>query len=76
MKESPFKETKKGDKETAESLLSLIYYFAKDWMKPSPKHPVVLQVLIFILKLPILILLLAFSPVIFLAMFITLVVGL
>lgn len=63
-------------KNDTESILSLIYYYAKDWMRPSPKHPLVLQVLIFILKLPALILFLTLSPVIFLFMFITLVAGL
>jgi hypothetical protein len=76
MKKIPDYSTKNEDKQTAESLVSLIYYFAKDWMRPSPKHHVVLQVFIFILKLPVLILLLALSPVIFIFLFITLVVGL
>jgi len=66
---------KKG-KKTTESLLSLIYYFAKDWMRPSPKHSVIQQILLFILKLPVLILFLTLSPVIFIFMFITLVIGL
>ncbi len=65
-----------GEKRNTESLLSLMYYFAKDWMRPSPKHPLVLQILLFILKLPVLILFLSLSPVIFIFMFITLVVGL
>lgn len=64
------------EKQTTESLFSLIYYFAKDWMRPSPKHPLALQILIFILKLPVLILFLSLSPIIFIFMFITLVVGL
>lgn len=76
MKKAQHQGSKKEDKETAESLVSLIYYFAKDWMRPSPKQHIVLQVLIFILKLPVLILLLALSPVIFIFLFITLVVGL
>lgn len=76
MKKAPDNLPNKKDKQNAESLVSLIYYFAKDWMRPSPKQPVVLQVLIFILKLPVLILLLALSPVIFIFLFITLVVGL
>ena len=66
----------KEENKTTESLLSLMYYFAKDWMRPSPKHHLVLQILIFILKLPVLILFLTLSPVIFLFLFITLVVGL
>lgn len=64
------------EEKTTENLFSLIYYFAKDWMKPSPKHPVILQILLFILKLPVLILFLTLSPVIFIVMFLTLVVGL
>ena len=75
-KPSPDKLPKKGDKKTTESLVSLIYYFAKDWMKPSPKQPLVVQVLLFIIKLPALILFLTLSPVIFIVMFITLVIGL
>ena len=66
----------KKEKETTESLVSLIYYFAKDWMQPSPKQHPVLQVLIFILKLPLLLVFLVLSPVVFLVLFITLVVGL
>ncbi|MBZ9778444.1 hypothetical protein LB452_05855 [Psychroflexus sp. CAK8W] len=77
MKKPSLDEIKKGDKkESTESLISLIYFFAKDWMRPSSKHPLALQLLIFIIKLPALILFLALSPVIFLAMFITLVIGL
>lgn len=40
------------------------YIRIEDWMRPSKKHPVLLQVLIFILKLPVLLLLLALSPVV------------
>ena len=76
MKKSEFEKLRDKEKKTAESLFSLIYYFAKDWMRPSPKHPLALQILIFILKLPVLILFLTLSPVIFIFMFITLVAGL
>lgn len=73
-KPKPFKKLK--EKKTTESLVSLIYYFAKDWMRPSPKHGLVVQIVLFILKLPVLILFLTLSPVIFIVMFITLVIGL
>jgi len=72
----PDKLPKKENKKTTESLVSLIYYFAKDWMRPSPKQPLVIQILLFIIKLPALILFLTLSPVIFIVMFITLVIGL
>lgn len=73
-KPKPFKELK--EKKTTESLVSLIYYFAKDWMRTSPKHGLAMQIVLFILKLPVLILFLTLSPVIFIVMFITLVIGL
>lgn len=76
MKKPKLDKILKEKEKNTESLFSLIYYFAKDWMRPSPKHPLALQILIFILKLPVLILFLTLSPVIFLVMFITLVVGL
>ena len=76
MKKPKLKDLQKGEKKTAESLVSLIYYFAKEWMRPSPKHPLVLQILVFIVKLPLLILFLTLSPVIFVFMFVTLVIGL
>lgn len=75
MKKSEFKNRLKGEKESSESIFSLVYYFAKDWMQPSPEHPLALQILIFILKLPVLILFLIFSPIIMLVLFITFIVG-
>ena len=76
MKKPELDEIPKEEEKTSNSLISLMYYFAKDWMRPSPKHPLALQILIFILKLPVLLLFLTLSPVILLFMFITLVVGL
>jgi|GEM_PF-2042445 len=61
--------------ESSESAVSLFYYYVKNFMRPSPKHPFALQVLIFILKLPALILFLVLSPVIILVLFITFIVG-
>ena len=76
MKKTKLDKLLNEDKKTTESIFSLIYYFAKDWMRPLPKHPLALQILLFILKLPFLILFLTLSPVIFIVMFITLVIGL
>lgn len=76
MKKPVFDSSPKGKKKTTKSLLSLIYFFAKDWMRPSPSHSLALQIIIFTLKLPVLILFLTLSPVIFIVMFITLVIGL
>ncbi len=76
MKKPKLKQLIDKKDEDSDSLFALIYYFAKDWMRPSPSHSLALQILIFILKLPALILFLTLSPVIFIVMFITLVIGL
>jgi len=75
MKKPDFKNIIKGEEESSESLFSLMYYFIKNWMRPSPEHHLVLQILIFILKLPVLILFLVFSPVIILVLLVTFVAG-
>jgi len=61
--------------ESSESAISLFYYYVKDFMRPTPEQPKALQILIFILKLPVLILFLIFSPVIILVLFVTFLVG-
>ncbi len=53
-----------------------IYEKIRDWMKPSKDQPVVLQVVLFILKLPILIAVLALSPIFLILMIIAFVVAL
>ena len=76
MKKPRFKKISKEEKKTSGSIFVLIYDMAQDWMRPSPNHPLALQILIFIIKLPLLILFLLLSPIIFLVMFITFVIGL
>ncbi|MBB1644553.1 hypothetical protein A9970_11360 [Sphingobacterium sp. UME9] len=43
--------------------LSHAYSAIEDWMRPKKSHPIILQILFFILKLPVLLLLLLLSPV-------------
>lgn len=76
MKKPKFKKLLSEDEKNTESIFSLIYYFAKDWMRPNPKHPLILQIILFVVKLPVLILFLTLSPIIFIVMFLTLVIGL
>lgn len=71
MKNPPPDKITKEEKKTSESSFFLIYDLIQNWMRPSPKHPLVLQILIFVLKLPVLIVILALSPVVLLFMFIT-----
>ena len=66
----------KASKETKDSLIADLYYMIEALMRPSPKHPRYLQVLVFILKLPVLVVLLAVSPVLLLFMFIAFIVAL
>jgi hypothetical protein len=67
--------TNENKDKSSESAISLFYYYVKNFMRPSPKHPLAFQVLIFILKLPALILFLLLSPVIIVILFITFIVG-
>ncbi|OBX23282.1 hypothetical protein LX77_03760 [Gelidibacter algens] len=69
-------EKPKAIKETKGTLIADMYYMVEDWMRPSPKRPKFLQVILFIIKLPALVVLLAVSPILLLFMFITLIVAL
>lgn len=40
-----------------------LYKTIENWMRPDKSHPVVVQILLFILKLPILFILLLLSPI-------------
>lgn len=66
----------KKEKEPSESPVALFYDFIQNLMRPSPKHPTYVQVLLFIVKLPVLLIILTLSPILFLFMFITFVVAL
>ena len=50
--------------EEIREMLSTIYSYFENWIRPTKSQPLVLQVLMFILKLPVLLLLLLFSPVV------------
>jgi hypothetical protein len=69
-------EKPKATKETKSYLIAEIYYMVEDWMRPSPKHSKFLQVVLFIIKLPALVVLLLVSPILLLFMFITFIVAL
>ena len=62
--------TQKETIKSKDSLIVDMYYMAEDFMRPSPKHPKYLQALLFIIKLPVLVVMLAVSPVVLLFMFI------
>lgn len=56
-------EEKTAMEEIREGLASVYNYF-ENWIRPSRSQPLVLQILMFILKIPVLLLLLMFSPVV------------
>lgn len=43
--------------------IAYIYSMIEDWMRPNKSHPIILQVLLFILKLPVLLVILLLSPI-------------
>lgn len=57
---------------------SIVYAYEKvrDWMKPNKNQPVPLQVILFIVKLPVLIIVMALSPIFLILMIIAFVVAL
>ena len=57
---------------------SIIYAYQKvrDWMKPDKDQPVAIQVILFIVKLPILIIVMALSPIFLILMIIAFLVAL
>ncbi|GGH06505.1 hypothetical protein FAZ19_04050 [Sphingobacterium alkalisoli] len=56
--------------------LDAVYSAIRDWMSPSKDQHTVVQILIFILKLPVLLLILAVSPVFILLMGIVVLIAL
>lgn len=66
----------KAIKETKSTLIADVYYTIEDWMRPSPKQSKFVQVVLFIIKLPALVVLLAVSPILLMFMFITFIVAL
>ncbi len=50
--------------------ISAIYTYIENWMRPSKSQPLVLQILLIILKIPVLLLFLLFSPFVLVIMLI------
>jgi hypothetical protein len=75
MEDTSKNKTSKEEKAISESTIAMFYDLIQNWMRPSPNHPTFLKVLIFIIKLPVLLIVLALSPVLLLIMFLTLVVA-
>lgn len=71
----PSTKSKKENK-ISESLIGMIYEEVYYWMRPNPKQPVYIQVLMFILKLPVVLIILTLSPILLLFMFLSLIVAL
>ncbi|TJZ61056.1 hypothetical protein FAZ15_07540 [Sphingobacterium olei] len=76
------KEEKQGgqQRETVASVLKkklgAVYTTIRNWMQPSKEQHTIVQVLVFILKLPVLLLILAMSPIFILLMVIVVLIAL
>ncbi len=64
------------DPQDTKNPILILYYMAQDWMRPSPKHPLYMQILVFIVKLPAMLLFLTISPILIVSMFITFIAAL
>lgn len=42
--------------------ITAFYRYAEDWIRPEPDQGLILQILVFVLKLPLLLLLILLSP--------------
>lgn len=43
--------------------IAYLYSVVEDWMRPNKSHPIILQILLFVLKLPLLLVILLLSPI-------------
>lgn len=60
----------------SESTIAMVFDMIQNWLRPHPKQPKFVQVILFIIKLPVLLVLLVLSPILLLFMLLTLVVAL
>lgn len=68
MNEEEDKEKEESVREEITRRITEFYILIETWMRPNKSQPVVVQILVFILKLPVLILLLLLSPVLFMVL--------
>lgn len=60
----------------SESTIAMVFDMIQNWLRPNHNQPKYVQAILFIIKLPVLLVLLALSPILLLFMLLTLVVAL
>lgn len=67
---------KKTAREEIWEIISSAYKVLENWVRPKKNQPVILQIAIFILKLPVLLFLLLFSPILLVVLLLVLLIAL
>ncbi|MCU0386678.1 MAG: hypothetical protein MUE38_11665 [Flavihumibacter sp.] len=69
MDEKPLLDEDESFLDEIKSGIRKLYNKAANWMKPDREQPMLVQILVFIVKLPVLLLLLLLSPVLLVILF-------